>query len=121
MLRRDEVNRDNVGNQQQHNEFEYYKKFMHSGVSANRNANLVKKYIKLNYNDWSNDWSSYDSISRKNLQNKWWENQQFIDVLCPHLITSLDLIYFLIINILKQETKNEGLMIGCLNLKNGNE
>lgn len=51
MNRADEINRDTIGNEQRSQEFNYYKKFMHSGIDKGRNANLVKKYIKLNYNE----------------------------------------------------------------------
>lgn len=51
LLRKDEVRQDGNNNEKQQKEFDYYKNFMHSGIDSGRNANLVKKYIKLSYND----------------------------------------------------------------------
>ena len=52
MLRRDEIRQDGVNMNKTKKEFDYYSKFMHSGIDSGNNANLVKKYMKMNYNDW---------------------------------------------------------------------
>lgn len=48
---RDEVRADSINLNKTSKEFQYYQKFMHSGIDQGKNSNLVKKYIKMNYND----------------------------------------------------------------------
>ena len=51
MHKKDEIKQDIVNLTKNNKEFQYYSQFMHSGIDSGRNALLVKKYIKQNYND----------------------------------------------------------------------
>lgn len=53
LLRKDEIRTDSNNLDKDQKMFEQYQKYMHSGVGSGLNANLVKKYIKLNFIEWS--------------------------------------------------------------------
>lgn len=51
LQRRDEMRADSINLNKTSQDFKYYQKFLHSGIDQSNNTNLIKKYMRKNYND----------------------------------------------------------------------